>query len=203
LTWTDLAALGLDADDSKDLGVSRSMARRCLALGIPVCGLVIAEPPSAAVYARVARCAEIFNGAGVRLALEFLPYSGIRSLEQARDVCAHVGYDGCGLMIDSLHLARTGGSAAEVAQLGAHEIACVQLADGDGSPPADLPHESRNARRLPGWGELDLTAFTAALKGIGYSGTVSIEVLAADLRELAPADMTAAFLAAGVACLGS
>ena len=33
LSWTDLAALGLDADETQDAPVSRSMARRCAAWG--------------------------------------------------------------------------------------------------------------------------------------------------------------------------
>ncbi|MCW2528104.1 MAG: inosose isomerase [Pseudonocardiales bacterium] len=197
LTWTDLSALGLDPDSGKDDRVSRSMARRCQALSIPVCGLVIALPPSADVYQRVAACAEIFTDSGVRLALEFLPYSGIKTLDQARDVCAHVGIERVGLMIDTLHLMRSGGSMSDIAGLDAAEIACVQVADGPLSAPADLPDESRNTRLLPGAGEFDLTSFGAALTGTGYTGTVSLEVLSADLRTLTPDRMAAAYFAAG------
>jgi sugar phosphate isomerase/epimerase len=199
LVWTDLSALGLDADPTKDIRVSQSMARRCTALGIAVCGLVISLPPSPVVYGRVAACAEVFSAAGVRLALEFVPYSGIRTLDQAREVCAEVGAEACGLMIDTLHLMRSGGRVEEIAELDASEIACVQLADGPARAPDDLVDESRNARLLPGSGAFDCVAFTAALAGIGYSGPVSIEVLSARLRPLAADELAAAYFAAGSA----
>ncbi len=184
LTWTDLAAMGLDADDTKDERVARSMARRCVALGIPMCAIVSSLPPAEAVYARVAQCASIFNESGVRLALEFLPYSGIRTLADARAVCDRVGYEACGVLIDTLHLMRSGGTPADVAELRASEIAGVQLADAPTDQPADLADESRNARLLPGQGAFDTAGFVAALTGIGYTGTVSLEVLSARLRTL-------------------
>jgi sugar phosphate isomerase/epimerase len=199
LVWTDLAALGLDADESKDDRISRSMARRCKELAIPVCALVSSVDASDAVSRRVAACAEIFHGAGVRLALEFLPYSGIRTLDQAREVCARVGYDACGILIDTLHLLRSGGTPHDVVTLSAAEIACVQLADAPAELPADLADESRNARLLPGTGAFDTSGFVAALHDIGYSGTVSVEVLSTQLRALPPDDLAAAYFGAASA----
>jgi sugar phosphate isomerase/epimerase len=196
LIWTDLAALGLDADESKDDRISRSMARRCQELAIPVCALVSSVAVSEAVYRRVATCAKIFNGSGIRVALEFLPYSGIRTLAEARDVCARVGYDACGLMIDTLHLMRSGGTPEDVAALSAAEIACVQLADAPAAVPADLADESRNARLLPGAGAFDTQGFVAALTNLGYTGTVSVEVLSTHLRTLPPAELATAYFAA-------
>lgn len=193
LVWTDLAALGLDTDESKDDRISRSMARRCDALAIPVCALVVSVPASEAAYRRVATCAEIFNSSGIRVALEFLPYSGIRSLAEARDVCSRVGYDACGLMIDTLHLMRSGGTPEDVAALSATEIACVQVADGPAHPPADLVDESRNGRLLPGAGAFDTQGFAAALKKLGYAGTVSVEVLSSHLRTLPPDELAKAY----------
>jgi sugar phosphate isomerase/epimerase len=199
MVCTDLAALGLDDDESKDDRVSRSMARRCKELAIPVCALVSSVEVSDAVYGRVAACAEIFNGSGVRLALEFLPYSGIRTLAAARDVCARVGYEACGILIDTLHLLRSGGTSHDVAALSAAEIACVQLADAPAELPADLADESRNARLLPGAGAFDTPGFVAALHNIGYTGTVSVEVLSAQLRTLSPDALAAAYFAAASA----
>ncbi|HTC69659.1 MAG TPA: sugar phosphate isomerase/epimerase family protein [Acidothermaceae bacterium] len=199
LVWTDLAALGLDADESKDDRISRSMARRCKELAIPVCALVSSVAVSDAVYRRVAACADIFNDSGVRVALEFLPYSGIRTLADARDVCARVGYDRCGILIDTLHLMRSGGTPHDVALLSATEIACVQLADAPAELPADLADESRNARLLPGAGAFDTPGFVAALHNIGYIGTVSVEVLSSQLRTLSPDALAAAYFGAASA----
>jgi len=122
MVFTDLSALGLGPDDSADEPVARSMARRCAALGISVCGLVITVPPSATVYERLARCAEVFSAADVRLALEFVPYTAVRCLAEARSVCERVGPERCGVLVDSWHLARGGGAPAEVGHLAPREF---------------------------------------------------------------------------------
>src|SRR4051794_15112432 len=177
LLFTGLCAMGLGDDPATDERVSRSMARRCGALGIPVCGLVLSVPPSPAVYDRIARVADTFADSGVRPALEFVPYTAVRTLDEARSVCERVGSELCGLLVDSWHLARSGGSAADVADLGRHEIAGVQVADAAAEPAGDLAAESRQGRLLPGDGVVDFAAFAAALTTAGYAGPIGTEVL--------------------------
>jgi len=162
-----------------------------------VCGLVISVVPDDSVYDRIARFADTFAAAGVRLALEFVPYTEVRTLDAARAVCDRVGRAECGLLIDTLHLARSGGSAADIAELAPDEIAAVQLADAAAIAPADLPTESRESRLLPGEGALDIAGFAAALSRCGWTGVVSTEVLSAELRSLpAPALAEACAVAA-------
>ena len=163
LVVTDLSALGLGTDASTDERVSASMARRCAALGIPLCALVLAVPPSPAVDDRISRVADVFAANGVRLALEFVPYTEVRTLAEARAVCERVGYDRIGVLVDTWHLARSGGSPADIADLAPHEIACVQLADAAPERPTTSPDESRRSRLLPGEGAVDFPAFAAAL----------------------------------------
>jgi sugar phosphate isomerase/epimerase len=192
LTWTDLSALGLGADATRDQRVAGVMARHCTVLGIGVCGLVISVPVDKAVVDRVARCAEVFSAAGVRLALEFVPYSEIRRLDEARELCDRIGREVCGVLVDTLHLVRSGGSVADVADLDATELAAVQIADCAGAVPPDLPTESREARLLPGEGTVDFPGLVAAFERIGWSGVVSTEVLSARLRRLPPAELAEA-----------
>lgn len=195
LVVTDLSAFGLGPDPASDDAVSRSMARRCAALGIPVCVLVLRVPPSSAVYDRISRCADVFAAAGARLALEFVPYTAVRTLGEAREVCARVGHDRCGLLVDTWHLARSGGSAADLADLAPGELACVQVADVSPSPERDVEHESRQGRFLPGDGVVDFPAVAAALRG--YDVAVGTEVLSSALTGLPPeAVATACFRAA-------
>ena len=186
LVVTDLSALGLGADASTDERVATSMARRCAALGIPLCALVLTVPPSPTVDDRIARVADIFAASGVRLALEFVPYTAVRTLAEARAVCERVGYDRCGVLVDTWHLARSGGSAADLADLGPDQIACVQLADAAPSAADDVPDESRRARLLPGDGVVDFPGVAAALTAAGYDGALGTEVLAAELRGRSP-----------------
>jgi sugar phosphate isomerase/epimerase len=186
LAVTDLSALRLGPEPGDDERAATSMARRCAALGIPVCVLVIYVPPSDAVRDRIDRCADVFAASGARLALEFLPYSEVRTVAEARDLCERVGHDRCGLLVDTWHLARGGGSPAEVAALGPGEVACVQLADAGPEPGTDLADESRHARLLPGDGVVDFPAVAAALAGIGYRGALGTEVLSRSLRAQPP-----------------
>jgi sugar phosphate isomerase/epimerase len=186
LVFTDLSALALRPDPGSDDTVSRSMARRCAALGIRLCVLVLSVPPSPAVYDRITRCADVFAEAGTRLALEFVPYTAVRSLAEAREVCDRVGVDRCGLLVDTWHLARSGGSPADLTDLGPRQIACVQVADAAASGSRDLGQESRRGRLLPGDGVIDLPAVAAALARVGYDGPVGTEVLSRALRERAP-----------------
>lgn len=186
LVVTDLSALGLDADASTDGRVSASMARRCAALGVPLCVLVLAVPPSPAVDDRIARVADVFGANGVRLALEFVPYTEVRTLAEARAVCERVGYDRIGVLVDTWHLARSGGAPADVADLAPHEIACVQLADAAHEAADDLPDESRRSRLLPGKGVVDFAAFAAALAKVGYDGPLGTEVLDSRLAAQPP-----------------
>ena len=189
LVVTDLSAIGLGEDASTDERVSVSMARRCADLAIPLCALVLTVPPS---YDRVARCADVFASAGVRLALEFVPYTAVRSLAEAREVCERVGYDRVGLLVDTWHLARSGSSPADLADLGANEIACVQLADAAPDAADDLPDESRRGRLLPGKGVVDFAAFAAVLGDLGYAGPLGTEVLSTGLAGRSPEDVAEA-----------
>lgn len=140
-------------------------------------------PPS---YDRIARVADTFAAAGVRLALEFVPYTAVRSLGEARAVCARVGYERCGLLVDTWHLARSGGSPVDLEDLGPGEIAGVQVADAAASAADDLAEESRRARLLPGDGVIDFAAVAAVLNRLGYDGPVGTEVLSVGLAAQTP-----------------
>ncbi|UOY01785.1 hypothetical protein [Blastococcus sp. PRF04-17] len=91
------------------------------------------------------------------------------------------------------------GSAGDLAGLGAHEIAGVQVADAASLPGGDLAAESRQGRLLPGEGAVDLAAVAAVLRNVGYSGPLGTEVLSAELAERPPEEVAeACFRAAAV-----
>ena len=177
---TELCALGLGEDPSADERVARSMARRCAELGIPVCVLAATVPVSDALCRRVAAVAALFGD--TRVAIEFLPYSGVRTLAEARALSARTG---CGIVVDTLHLLRSGGRPTDLADT--DDLAVVQLADGAAEPPATaawLAEESRTARLLPGTGVVDFAGLAATLGELGYRGPLTLEVLSDRLRRL-------------------
>jgi len=97
--------------------------------------------------------------------LEFMAYSAIRTVREARDFLAQASQPNARLIIDALHLDRSGGTPEDVAALEPTVIASVQLCDAPGARPprTALRDESVNARLLPGEGDLPLFALMDAL----------------------------------------
>jgi sugar phosphate isomerase/epimerase len=130
--------------------------------------------------------AEVLAPAGVRLAFEFASYGSPTSLGEAVAICEEVGWERCGLLVDTWHVFRGGESLAELAALDRGRIALVHVDDGASEPLADPVLEGRFHRLLPGAGAFELDAFFGALAAAGYDGPVSLEVLSEELRRLPP-----------------
>jgi sugar phosphate isomerase/epimerase len=129
----------------------------------------------------------ILAAAGVRAALEFVPYGGVRTLSAGIEACAAVGWDRCGLLVDSWHFFRGGEDWELLRSLAPEQIALVHLNDAP-APIGALVHESRFRRMPPGEGTFPLAGFLDTLEEIGYDGVVSLEVLSASLRARPPAE---------------
>lgn len=103
--------------------------------------------------------------AGVRIALEFMPMSPLRSIADAQRVIADSRADNVGLLVDALHLVRSGASAVELALVDPATIFLAQLCDA----PAErglgmsLYDEAMAGRLYVGDGGLDLAALVDAL----------------------------------------
>ena len=131
----------------------------------------------------VAACCERAADFGLTLALEFVPYSEARTLEQGARIVRAAAQPNFGLLADSLHLARSGGTPADLSALTDGEIVFAQLCDAAAETPADmdLATESRRGRLYPGDGALPLADFMKALP----AGTeIEIETPRADLAHL-------------------
>jgi len=102
---------------------------------------------------------EAAGRSGLKLALEFMPYSGARDLAQAVRMIGLAGCDNLGVMVDPLHLARSGGTPADVRAVIPRLIHMVQLCDAPRERPigVELRAEALSQRLYPGEGELPLT----------------------------------------------
>jgi sugar phosphate isomerase/epimerase len=116
---------------------------------------------------------------GITVTLEFMPYSAVRTIADAADVLAAVAAPNLDVLVDALHLARSGGTPADLRLLHPSRIGCLQLCDAPAiGPPAErLRDESVNRRRYPGHGELPLDDLLAALP---EDIVIEIEVPAAE-----------------------
>jgi sugar phosphate isomerase/epimerase len=121
------------------------------------------EPVRAA--GRLAAAAATAGAAGLRVGVEPMPYTPCRTLGAARALVAASGSSDAGVVVDVLHLFRSGGTAADLAGLDAAGIVLVQLCDGPAAaPPAHrLREEALTDRRHPGRGELPVREVLAAL----------------------------------------
>ena len=111
----------------------------------------------------IASMCELAEPFGLKVAIEFIAYSPIATLKDACEVSAAIGHPGCGIVIDALHLARSGTRISEIASVPPGSIHLAHLCDAPRVPPADLRAESRAQRLPPGAGELPLFAFMDAL----------------------------------------
>jgi sugar phosphate isomerase/epimerase len=147
----DVADRGADLDLFADLGAGHASA-------------VSMEPDRPRALAQLARLAEMCTQRGMGLVLEFAPPHPIGALDAARAAIAEIGRSDVKLVIDAMHLFRSGGTVAELAALDPGEIGHVQICDVPLAPPhGDYMKEACFNRLAPGSGELPLADFLAAL----------------------------------------
>ncbi|HXY76075.1 MAG TPA: sugar phosphate isomerase/epimerase [Steroidobacteraceae bacterium] len=122
---------------------------------------------------------------GVRLTLEFLPESAIPDLATAQRIVVGVGASNLGVMLDTWHFARTGGTVEALGALSRGVISALQISDRR-EPPPGTKYTPMFGRLLPGEGELPLVAILRLLLERDRTLTVGVEVFSEELQELPP-----------------
>lgn len=187
LTVLDVEFARLTPDGRHDDG-NRRLIELAAFVGADHLLTVSLDDDEARCAASFAALAEQAEGTGTRLALEFMRFSGVPSLAAARRIIERSGRNDVTVLVDTLHLARAGETAADVAATPPRLLRYAQLCDApaQGSDDlAELGHEARHTRLLPGHGGLPLRDVLAALPdGID----LSIEVLADELAALPAAE---------------
>ncbi len=115
---------------------------------------------------KLAGCCAAAARLNIRVALEFIPYSAARTIGQARHLVLKTGQSNAGILVDSLHLDRSGGTPAELAQIEPDLICFAQLCDAKAERPSSddgLRTEAIGGRLYPGEGALPLNDFLDAL----------------------------------------
>jgi sugar phosphate isomerase/epimerase len=133
-------------------------------LGVRRINVVGLDPDHARCLDQLALIAEMAAACGVETTLEFGPGMSIGDLPTALAALRHVARADCRLLIDTMHLMRSGSSVADVAALAPELIGYVQLCDAPlVSQHASYMDEAMSARLVPGEGELPLSELLAAL----------------------------------------
>jgi sugar phosphate isomerase/epimerase len=139
---------------------------------------------------RIERCAKAFDGVGAGMAVEYTPLGAIPTICDGMEFVRAASRSGrAGLMIDSWHFCFSDNTWEDLAAVPLDAIAYLQFTDAlQPESRQRLIRETLHRRAVPGDGVLELHRFTATLLDRGWDGTVSVEVLSAELREL-PVDV--------------
>jgi len=130
-------------------------------------------------YAEVCAMAEPH---GITVVCEFLPIFPLSTLDIAASVVDRAHGSNAGILVDNLHLSRSGGAVADLAKFDRRMFPYLQIADAPGSRPTDigaLLDEALNGRLLPGDGQLPIGELLAAVPDV----PLSFEVRSRHLRE--------------------
>jgi sugar phosphate isomerase/epimerase len=133
-------------------------------LGAPSVNTTTLHPDRQRSVDELGAFADLAAARGLKATFEFLPGLAIGNLASAVTALGEIGRANLSLTIDAMHFFRSGGVAAELAQVDPSAIGYVQLCDVPAAPTiADYGHEALHERLTPGEGELPLQDFLAAL----------------------------------------
>jgi len=104
---------------------------------------------------------------GLRVALEFFPFSNVPDLATAWSIVSQANRPNGGLVLDIWHYVRSGRDDDLLARIPAERVYTVQLSDGPAKAPDDLAAEAMYGRLLPGKGEFGVASFVSRLDRMG------------------------------------
>jgi sugar phosphate isomerase/epimerase len=120
---------------------------------------------------------------GIGCSVEFMAFMSTRSLADALAVLDAVDRPNGAVLIDNLHLDRTGGSVDDVRSIAPSRLPYVQLCDAPSEPGQNLVVEALDGRLVLGAGALPIGPLLAALPA---HTACSMEIRSADLRSSFP-----------------
>lgn len=133
-------------------------------LGVPRINVVSLDPDLGRSYDQFGALTELAAQRGIRTVIEPVPGLTIGDLPAAVAAVKHVGRRDFQLLIDTMHLMRSGSGPAELAATDPEYIGYAQLNDTTLAPQmANYMEEAMFERMAPGTGELPLPEIIAAL----------------------------------------
>ena len=136
-------------------------------LGARYIDVITYDPDAGRAADALATLCDQAGQAGLRCVLEFMGFTAAKTLAAAREVVERAASPDAGILVDMLHLFRTGGAAASLIDVPAGRLPFAQLCDARhaGIEP-DLVKARAEAvgdREVPGAGVLPLRDVIAAL----------------------------------------
>ena len=167
----EVLALAEDTDVRRYIPALESAA----ALGARRACVNIDDPERSRTIDRFGRLCDLAAPFGVGLDIEFMIWRPVARLEDAVAIAQAAGRSNGQVLIDALHLDRSGGTPREVAALDPALVGSVQLCDApkDRPAPSGIIDEARAGRLAPGEGDLPLDAL---LRMLPRSVPLAVEV---------------------------
>jgi len=134
------------------------------------------DPDRSRLIANFAALCDLAVGYGMGVDLEGMAWRKVASFADAVSVVQCAGRPNGGVLVDALHLARTGGVPDDVLSAPAGLIRSAQLCDAPAARPkseAAIIAEARSGRLPPGEGDLPLRELLSALPD---DAVLSVEV---------------------------
>jgi len=133
-------------------------------LGVPWINAVSLDPDLSRTFDQFAALAELAAQRNIQTAVEPVPGLTVGDLSTALAALEHVRRHDFRLLIDTMHLVRSGSSAADLAAIDPDHIGYAQLNDTTLQPRTDnYMEEAMYERMVPGEGELPLVDILSAL----------------------------------------
>lgn len=129
---------------------------------------VSSDPDMAATAAKLQTLVDAAAGTGVRVNLEFGIFTEVKTIHMARDVLEAVEGEAKALLVDTLHWARSGGTAEDLAAIPHEWLSYCQPCDARAEGPDvanfdSIIDDAINRRMALGTGGLPLAAMVDAL----------------------------------------
>jgi len=178
LTWTDATAVavrrrlddtGLVALDLEPVIVSTEgdagelQIDAAAAVGARHVLVVCRDLEPAAFAERFDELCDLAQARSLVCALEFLPIMSLGTLEDALAVIERVDRPNAAILVDNLHLDRSGGSPGDLALIDPALLPYAQVCDAPAVPADDRIYDARLGRLNIGEGDLAVERFVAAL----------------------------------------
>lgn len=148
---TDVESLAGDLEIAKELGVA-------------TINTVSFEPDLGRTFDQLAKLVDMADALSIETVVEFAPKTALPDLASAVAVVRHIDRTNCRLLIDMMHLVRSGGRAADLVALDPDMIGYVHFCDAPLDPcMSNYLQEASSERLIPGKGEFPLHEILSVL----------------------------------------
>jgi sugar phosphate isomerase/epimerase len=174
-----LHSVALNEDRAATISATEAFRPALAELGASWVQVGATSPIGPQLFESTRAAAGIVAQEGARLAIEFLPFLPVASIEQTRSLieAATSSRERAAIVPDSWHFFHGPDDWDDLASLRPDELAYVQFDDHPSLESDDLLLETTQRRVPPGSGTFDLARFAATLRASGFEGPVGLEHL--------------------------